>query len=67
MSRAFLRGVAFIYVGAGSNGGLATPFVPVLVSGLRLPSEKSAAAKAPAAAMLAAAEASCPRRTLLLR
>ena len=27
-SRAFLRGGAFIYVGAGSNGGLATPFVP---------------------------------------
>ena len=27
-SRAFLRGVAFISVGAGSNGGLATPFVP---------------------------------------
>ena len=25
---AFLRGGAFIYVGAGSNGGLATPFVP---------------------------------------
>ena len=27
-SRAFLTAVAFIYVGAGSNGGLATPFVP---------------------------------------
>ena len=27
-SRAFLTAVAFIYVSAGSNGGLATPFVP---------------------------------------
>ena len=27
-SRAFLRGVAFIYVGAGPFRGLATPFVP---------------------------------------
>ena len=25
---AFLTAVAFIYVGAGSNGGVATPFVP---------------------------------------
>ena len=30
MSRAFLRGVAFMYVGLGPIRGLATPFVPEL-------------------------------------